>query len=186
MPAHPRHPHRLAAALLLAAALPLAACSSDAPLSEPGPEVVGGAAAPDESVTEDVAVSAVQLAFPQQDGLWAEGADVPLYAAISNTGSEPVRLTEIRGEDFTDARLIAADGTDGALEVAGNDTLYLEPDGAPSVLLVNIDRSLRSSQSIPITFVFEDAGEVTIDAPVAAESPADGEFSTPQDPTPDD
>jgi copper(I)-binding protein len=37
------------------------------------------------------------------------------------------------------------------------------------VTLLDLDRSLRSSQSIPVTFTFADAGEVTIDVPVSAE-----------------
>ncbi|WP_097193964.1 copper chaperone PCu(A)C [Blastococcus aggregatus] len=180
MPGHAR-----TSAALLAVGLSLTACGEDAPLDVPGGEVVGGAAAPDERVTEDLSVKAVLLAFPD-DGLWAEGDDVPLYAAIANTGEEPARLVDVRGENFADARLIGEDGTDGPLEVAEDDNLYLEPDGPPSVVLVDVDRSLRSSQSIPVTFVFEDAGEVTIEAPVAPESPADGDFDTPQDPTPDD
>jgi len=32
---------------------------------------------------------------------------------------------------------------------------------------------LRSSRSIPVTLLFEDAGEVSVDAPVAAEGPAE-------------
>ncbi len=35
--------------------------------------------------------------------------------------------------------------------------------------LLDLGRELRSSQSIPVTLVFEDAGEVTLDVPVAAE-----------------
>lgn len=171
-------------AAVLAVGLSLTACSDDAPLETPGPEVVGGAAAPDERVNEDLSVNAVLLAYPG-DGIWDEGEDVPLYAAVVNTGAEPVRLVDVRGEDFADARLIGEDGTDGALQVDEDDTLYLEPDGPPSVVLQDIDRSLRSSQSIPVTFVFEDAGEVTIEATVEPESPAGGAF-TEEDPTGED
>lgn len=173
-----------APATVIMVGLLLAACSEDTPLETPGPEVVGGAAAPDATVSEDVSVNAVLLAYPD-DGIWAEGADVPLYAALVNTGDEPVRLIDVRGEDFADARLIGADGTDGALEVDEADTLYLEPDGPPSVVLQDVERSLRSSQSVSVTFVFEDIGEVTIDARVAPASPADEPF-TEEDPTGED
>ena len=175
----PAHVHT--AATVLAVVLPLTACGEDAPSETPGPEVVGGAAAPDERVTEDLSVNAVLLAFPE-DGVWAEGEDVPLYAAVVNTGREPVELVDVRGEDFADARLIGEDDTEGSLRVDENDTLYLEPAGPPSVVLVDIDRSLRSSQSLPVTFVFEDAGEVTVEATVEPESPAGGAF-TEVDPT---
>ena len=181
-----RSPRRTLAAIALAAMLPLAACGEEeTPLEVPGKEVVGGNAAPDAIVTEDLTITALQLAFPE-DGVWEEGETVPLYAAIANTARTSDRLVDVRGEDFDDAVLVAQDGTEGAIEVREDDNLYLEPAGEPSVQLVGLTTSLRSGQLIPVTFVFEEAGEVTLDAPVAPESPADSPFTTPQDPTPDD
>jgi copper(I)-binding protein len=176
---------RTSAAVVLAATLPLAACSQDNPVADEGTEVVGGNAAPDEAATEDITITGVQLAFPE-DGVWENGEEVPLYAAIANSGRTGDRLVDVRGEDFDDARLVGQDGTEGAIEVREDDNLYLEPAGEPSVLLLGLGTSLRSSQSIPVTFVFEEAGEVTLEAPVAPESPADGSFTTPQDPTTED
>ena len=189
----PRRPHtRPFAALVFAAALPLAACGGVAdeeesanPIEEIGSEVDGGNPGPDEAVTEDIKITALQLAFPE-DGVWEEGAEVPLYAAIANTGITSDRLVDVRGEDFTEAVLTSLDGTDGAIEVTEDDNVYLEPEGPPSVVLVGLDTSLRSSQSIPVTFVFEEAGEVTLDAPVAADPPGQGDFTAPEDPTPED
>lgn len=180
-----RSPRRTLAAIALAAALPLAACTEEEPLSVPGDEVIGGNAGPDEIVTEDLTITAAQLAFPE-DGLWEEGETVPLYAAIANTARTSDRLVDVRGEDFDDAVLVGQDGTEGAIEVQEDDNVYLEPAGEPSVLLVDLSTSLRSGQLIPVTFVFEEAGEVTLDVPVSAESPADGSFTTPQDPTSED
>lgn len=192
------------AALLFAAALPLAACGGgdaaedagvddvalddagvddmDNPLDVPGDEVIGGNPGPDEAVTEDIKITALQLAYPD-DGLWEEGAEVPLYAAIANTGVTGDRLVDVVGEDFADAELLAADGAAGAIEVAEDDNVYLEPEGPPSVVLTGLDTTLRSSQSIPVTFVFEEAGEVTLEAPVASSPPGQGDFTAPEDPT---
>lgn len=68
-----------------------------------------------------------------------------------------------------------------------NDNVYVGAEGAPAVVLEDLSTSLRSSQSIPVTFVFEDAGEVTVDAVVAAEGPtpaAPFDFPDPaEDPT---
>jgi membrane-associated phospholipid phosphatase len=114
-----------AAATVMAAAVLLTACGED----DDG-EIVGGAAAPDEAVTEDLKVTTLQLAFPE-DGLHEEGADVPLYAALTNTGTTAYQLVDVVGPDFTDARLEALDGDDGTIEVPGNDNAYLEPRGAP-------------------------------------------------------
>jgi copper(I)-binding protein len=180
------HPSRSAlGAVVLAVMLPLTACSQDNPAADEGTEVVGGNAAPDEAVTEDITITALKLAFPE-DGIWEEGEDVPLYAAIANSGRTADRLVEVRGGDFEDAQLVGHDGTEGAIEVREDDNLYLEPDGPPSVLLLGIGTSLRSAQAIPITFVFEEAGEVTMEATVAPSSPAEGSFTTPQDPTSED
>lgn len=181
------HPlRRTLAAAAFAAMLPLTACGEDedAPLEVPGAEVTGGNVGPDEFVTEDITITALQLAYPE-DGQWEEGEDVPLYAAIANTGTTGDRLVEVRGDDFADARLTGLDGADGGIEVTENDNVYLEPEGEPSVILLDLGTSLRSSQSIPVTFVFEEAGEVTMDASVASEPPGQGDFEAPEDPTSD-
>ncbi|MGQ4819856.1 hypothetical protein ACQ1ZK_22760, partial [Enterococcus faecium] len=68
MPRRPRT--RPLAALLFAAALPLAACGgpeddeSANPMEDPGLEVDSGNPGPDDIVTEDIKITALQLAFP--------------------------------------------------------------------------------------------------------------------------
>ena len=179
-----RTPHPLAA-VLLAAALPLAACGADdVPTETPGPEVDGGNAGPDEMVTEEVTLADVELPYPA-DGVWSAGEDVPLTFALTNTGSEPVGLESITGEDFTDALVDTGDGGgDALLTVAGDDNLYVGATDLPSVLLLDLDRDLRSSQSIPVTFTFGNGEEVTVDAVVAAATGTDVPEPD-EDPTPD-
>ena len=182
------HPlRRTLAAVALAATLPLTAGGQDedAPLEVPGDEVVGGNAGADEAVTEDIKITALQLAYPE-DGQWEEGEEVPVYASITNTGTTADRLVDVTGPDFDEGLLTALDGTDGAIEVPEEDNVYLEPEGAPSVFLLDLQTSLRSSQSIPVTFVFEEAGEVTLEASVSSSPPGQGDFDAPEDPTPDD
>ncbi|MGY1723933.1 copper chaperone PCu(A)C [Blastococcus sp. SYSU DS0533] len=186
-----RHP---LAALLLATTLPLAACGGeggadspgvddqDNPLDVPGDEVIGGNPGPDEAATEDIKVTALQLAYPD-DGVWEVGEDVQLYAAIANTGTTGDQLVEVRGDAFGGAELTPLDGAAGTIEVPEEDNVYLEPEGPPTVLLTDLSTELRSSQSIPVTFVFEQAGEVTLEAPVASEPPGQGDFEAPEDPT---
>jgi hypothetical protein len=169
-----------AATTALVASLGLVGCGD---VREDPP--VGGAAAPDETVNEDLEINSLELEFPE-DGLHEEGDDITLYAAITNTGQTSYRLTDVRGLDFADARLIAIDGSEGAIEVPPDNNVYLEPDGPASVVLLDLGTSLRSSQSVEVTFVFEDAGEVTMEAPVAAEPPGQGDFEAPEDPSPDD
>lgn len=162
-----RPPTRLAP-LLLATALPLAACSQDAPLAQPGPEVRGGAVGPDTVVDEDVSLLQVQIEYPL-DGVHDEGDDARLFFAVANTGDTPDRLVEVSGPDFAGASTEGADDGDSfAIDVPEDDNVYVGAEGEPVVVLEDLQRSLRSSQSIPVTFVFEQAGEVTLDAMVAA------------------
>lgn len=162
MPAHARP-----VALALAVGLSLSGCGDDASLDEPGEEVTGGAVGPDVDVTEDLGLRQVQLEFPL-DGVHDAGEDAELFLGVTNTGAEPARLVDVRGPDFADA-LLTVDGEPGAIPVPEDDTVYVGAEGAPSIVLEGLDRPLRSSQSVPVTFVFEDAGEVTVDAVVAAE-----------------
>lgn len=151
--------------------------------------IVGGAAAPDVTVTDDLEINSIELEFPE-DGLHEEGDDVTLYAALTNTGTTAYQLVDVVGEDFADARLVPLDGDAGTIDVPENDNAYLEPEGPPSVILEDLQTSLRSSQSIEVTFVFENAegdlGEVTVEAPVAADPPGQGGFQAPEDPSPED
>jgi copper(I)-binding protein len=152
-----------------AAVVALTGCGSDAPTQTPQAEVSGGAIGPDEAVSADVKVLAVQLEYPL-DGVYEEGEDASLYLGISNTSSEPDLLVDVSGPDFADVRSTGAgDGDALAVEVPANDNVYVGAEDEPALTLVSLSRPLRSSQSIPVTFTFERAGEVTVDAMVAAE-----------------
>ena len=170
-------------AFAVAALVAVTGCAQDQPVLQAGAEVPGGNPAPDLRVTEDLTLTAVQLAFPE-DGVWEEGEDVPLYGAIANTGPAGDRLVDVSGPDFAAARVVGPDGAQGAVAVAPDDTVYLEPPGPPSVTLLGLERSLRSSQSVSITFTFEEAGEVSVETPVSAEPFAGSRFTDPaEDPT---
>jgi hypothetical protein len=187
MTTRPNRPAARRAAALLCL-LPLAACSQDNPLDEPGPEVDGGNAGVDESLSEDVELTDVELAYPE-DGRYAEGEDAELYVAIANSGSEPAVLTDVSGPGFADVRVSGADGG-LPLEVPEDDNTYVGAEGAPEIVLLGLESDLRSSQSIPVTFTFEEIGEVTVEVAVAA-SPREAEqtgtdFEDPdEDPTED-
>ncbi len=178
-------PRAARAAVALACLLPLAACGQDddAPLEVPGPEVRGGNAGVDEPVNDDVTVQDVELAFPE-DGVYEEGEDAELYLGITNIGQDPVTLTDVSGPDFAGVEV-----TDGELplEVPANDNLYVGAEGAPTIVLQGLAEQLRSSESIPVTFTFGEAGEVTVEAVVTSsgqEPDSDVDFENPdEDPT---
>jgi periplasmic copper chaperone A len=149
-------------AVASAAALTVVGCGAETPDVDDS-----GAVGPDEAVTEDVTVLQVQLAYPL-DGVYEVGEDAPLYLGISNTGSREDDLLDVRGPDFTDAA-ITVDGEPGVIRVPEDDNVYVGAEGAPSIVLEGLQTSLRSSRSVRVTFVFEEAGEVTVDAVVSAE-----------------
>lgn len=152
-------------ALALALTPALAACSTEEPLSVPGPEVSGGAIGPDEAVTGDLSVLQVQLEYPL-DGAYEEGEDARLFLGIANSGGVDDELVDVTGP-FADA--VDDDGGEVDVPVPADDNVYVGAEGAPTLTLVGLEESLRSSQSIPVTFVFREAGEVTVDAMVSAE-----------------
>jgi copper(I)-binding protein len=97
------------------------------------------------------------------------GEEARLFMALSNTGGEPVMLTDISGPDFGGVRVETTEGQGLPRTVDAQDNLYVGAEGPPNVTLLDLGRELRSSQSIPVTFTFDDAGEVTVDVPVSAE-----------------
>lgn len=163
----------------------------EAPLSDAPAEVPGGAVGPDVRLNDDVGLQQVQLEYPL-DGVYEAGEDARLFMAVTNTGGEPVTLTDISGPDFGGVRVETAEGQGLPLTVDAEDNLYVGAEGPPDVTLLDLGRELRSSQSIPVTFTFAEAGEVTIDVPVSAEGqtptpPFDFPDNDPdQDPTEDD
>lgn len=163
----------------------------DAPAEDPGTEVDGGAIGPDTRVNDDVSLLQVQLEYPL-DGVYEAGEDARLFMAVSNTGGNPVTLTDISGPDFDGVEVVTAEGQGLPLTLDAQDNLYVGAEGPPEVTLLDLGQELRSSQSIPVTFTFAEAGEVTVDVPVSAEgqnptNPFDFENDDPdQDPTEDD
>jgi hypothetical protein len=178
------------------ATLLLAGCSDTglqeaAPAEDPGTEVDGGAVGPDTRVDDDVSLLQVQLEYPL-DGVYEVGADARLFMAVSNTGGDPVALTDISGPDFGGVRVTTGEGTGLPLGVDPQDNLYVGAEGPPEVTLLDLGQELRSSESIPVTFTFAEAGEVTVEVPVSAEGQTPtNPFDFPdddadQDPTGDD
>lgn len=149
----------------IAATLTMTGCGEGDP--KPGPEVAGGNAGVDERVSADIKVLDVELEYPL-DGAYERGEDASLYLAISNTSSAPDSLLEVTGPDFSHVRVT---GDSGALpvDVPANDTVYIGAEGEPAIELVDLNRTLHSSESFPVTFRFETAGTVTVQAMVAAE-----------------
>jgi copper(I)-binding protein len=153
---------RWLAAAAIATALATTGCGDETPDVDDS-----GAVGPDERVSESIKLLQVQLEYPL-DGDYEEGEDARLFLAIANDGPREDDLLDVRGPDFKDAAL-TVDGEPTVIPVPPEDNVYVGAEGSPSIVLEDLQTALRSSQSIPVTFHFEEAGEVTIEAVVAAE-----------------
>lgn len=113
----------------------------------------------------------VQVAYPTTpagpDALYRQGGAAPLVATLVNTGSVADRLVSVTSPAAASVQ-IQGDATmpqDVALVSPGN--LQLAPTNAKRVQLVaeGLTRPVPSGAQLPMTFVFEKAGSVTLTVP---------------------
>lgn len=149
------------AALVLSVVSALTACGEDDP--EEGPGGPGVAAS-----VGDMDLRNVRLDNPP-DGVYEIGSAALLGVAMVNNGDEDDELIGVSGPDFTGAVVDenSASSTPGIVVPEG-ETVFTDGPEGPVLVLVGIDETLRTSESLEITFTFEQAGEVTVDAPVSA------------------
>jgi copper(I)-binding protein len=141
----------------------------------------------------DILLREVQLAYPN-GGTYAPGAEAELNAAIVNTGAAPDTLVSITSPAFTQYRITGSPtgtasatptnntGTGnglGAAPTAGRTTVTIPADTSvvlgqtgPTVTLVGLNETLTPAQTVPLTFTFQTAGTVTIQALVGTPTSA--------------
>lgn len=120
----------------------------------------------------------VQIAYPAAPAgpaaLYARGSSAPVRATLINTGSVADRLVSVSTPAASSVQIQGdpAMPQNVALVSAGNSSLT--PTDAREVQLVagGLTQPIASGTTIPMTFVFERAGSVTVDVPTAI--PADG------------
>jgi copper(I)-binding protein len=123
----------------------------------------------------NITLRSVVLEYPT-GGRYDEGDDVDLRAAIINTSDEADTLVSIEGEGFEGVRAIGGDtsavsnssgfSSELNIEIPRDETVFLGGDG-PTILLENLSEGLTAGQGVELTMTFEQAGEVTLRAPVA-------------------
>ncbi|RBY83856.1 hypothetical protein DQ238_02000 [Geodermatophilus sp. TF02-6] len=102
-------------------------------------------------------------------GIYEIGSAALLGVAMVNTGGEDDQLVGVSGPDFSGAVVDEnPESSDPGITIPAGQTVFTDGPDGPVLVLVHIDETLRSSQSLPVTFTFERAGEVTVDAPVSA------------------
>src|SRR4051794_100838 len=148
-----------------------------------------------EGAVGELLLREVELAYPQ-NGAYAAGDDAELRAAIVNTGTQPDTLVNVTGPGFTSVRVTGSDTgsaavatstpTPGAtptqpstpatgaarqIVIQPGETVFLG-ENSPTVTLVGVNRPLTPASAVPVTFTFQTAGQVTIEALVATPSRA--------------
>lgn len=126
------------------------------------------------SAAEPVQAGTLEIRTP-----WARasvGTERPTaaYMTIRNTGDQPDRLLRIETPVAARAQIHAMVEEDdvtkmrpaGDLEIPSGGEVRLEPGGL-HLMLMQLERPLKEGAAVSLTLVFERAGEVTVDAPVA-------------------
>ncbi|MCC2663753.1 MAG: hypothetical protein K0S35_1675 [Geminicoccaceae bacterium] len=103
------------------------------------------------------------------------GRPTAAYLTIRNTGDRPDRLIEVTtpvaGHAATHAMVheggVMRMRPAGPLEIPPGGELRLAPGGELHIMLMALKEPLKEGASLPLTLVFESAGEITLEAPIA-------------------
>lgn len=173
-----RSPRKVLATAVLAAVavLTLAACGAGqiTGTSTQQPAIAGSNGAAGVLLVRDV-----QLAYPDNGtNQYPAGADAAMKLTIVNEGSTQDTLVSVTTPA---AREVTVEGN---REIPGNFAVRVvapETTGAASqpgfgelrMKLVGLTRSIRAGQNVDVTFLFRNAGEVTVPVPIAGPDPSE-------------
>ena len=102
-------------------------------------------------------------------GIYEIGSAALLGVAMVNAGDADERLVGVSGPDFTGVVVDEDPATSSpAVTIPAGETVFSDGPEGPVLVLAEIDETLLSSESLPVTFTFDRAGEVTVDSPVSA------------------
>lgn len=94
------------------------------------------------------------------------------FVTLTNTGDGPDTLLEVRADvpKVEIHRTLMQDGRAmmrpaGAIEIGAGETVSLEPGGL-HIMFMGLPDPFELGETVPVTLVFEHAGEVEIDMPV--------------------
>ncbi|RBY83795.1 hypothetical protein DQ238_01645 [Geodermatophilus sp. TF02-6] len=144
--------------LLLAASGGTAACAEGTHTRAPQVQASVG----------DVEMRDIKLA-PPPEGVYEVGSAARLEFAVVNKGRAEERLIGVSGPDFQG---VVVEGTPGSeplsIPIAPGETVFSGDSGEFVLVITGIDSTLRTAQSLPVTFTYADAGEATVDAVVSS------------------
>ncbi|MGI8722078.1 MAG: hypothetical protein ACR2JG_07605 [Geodermatophilaceae bacterium] len=120
-----------------------------------------------------LALRDIRILYPS-GGTYAEGSTAQLVLAVANQGLAEDTLLDVEGEFFaaaaipSDAEPAAGEAATGVdAEVPAQGILQFGTSEFPTIELSDLSAELSVAQVVSLTFVFEQAGEVTVDVPVA-------------------
>lgn len=113
------------------------------------------------------------------DGAWARasiGMNRPgaAYMTIRNTGAEPVTLTGLSTplammpaihETRTSAEGVSSMTPTDEITIAPGESVALEPGGLHAMLM-QLQEPMVEGETFPLTLIFEDGGEATVDVSI--------------------
>lgn len=147
--------------LLVTVTVVLAGCSGQEDVVR-----VGGPGV--EASVGDMELRNIRLDNPPA-GIYGIGSAALLGVAMVNDGGDDDRLVGVTGPDFTGAVVDENPASsDPGITIPAGETVFTDGPDGPVLVLVGIDETLVSSESLEVTFTFEEAGEVTVEAPVSA------------------
>jgi len=97
------------------------------------------------------------------------------YVTFRNTGDQLEKLVDISTpaaahpevHEMTEEDGVMKMRPAGPLEIPPGEEVHLAPGGM-HIMLMQLRQPLEEGESIPITFIFEEAGEITVSAPIAS------------------
>lgn len=170
---HPQHNKarrlRLASAALgIGAVIALAGCSAGQ-MTETDTQVaaVNGAS----GQVKDIGVRDAQFSFPSGGALYKPGASLPVEVVLANDGENADRLVQVSSPYATGGRVT------GTTDLPARTVLRAFGKGDPTqghtpeektvvIYLDGIKQTLRPGVTIPVDFVFANAGTVTVQVPI--------------------
>jgi hypothetical protein len=159
------------AGLALLSAFALVACDPEGPPQRDQPSIVTSVVKTDNGKVS----SAMAIAMP-----WIRSAAPPVktsagYMVITNHGDQSDKLLSVSAPFSEISELHQSLTEDGVtmmrrireLEIPAGATISLEPGGY-HLMFINLTGALEEGEPVPVTLIFEKAGEVEIMMPVKA------------------
>lgn len=133
-------------------------------------------------VGNNIALRNVLIHYPPSpDGTYPAGSSVPVLLTIANLGTSADELITVTSPAASQVLVLGTSTIPPGTNVAS--TAGSTPAGAQSPLVVgelnivlNTNQPLRAGLNTPVTFVFRDAGQVTVPVPMAPPPSSSGEI----------